>query len=176
MNSEKFLPTFSDQVTFLNTLTKFKNYLDKAVNNFQNDAIIAPQMLVNGLNDVLNDYVNKSQFSTKQISQVIGLAIMLYSKNDDTKNAEIINKCVNIFANKQHDYGPHNIARFSELGLVVRLADKVERLNNLIDKQASNESIDDTYIDIINYCAILLLVINNEWFIPCTHYKFIENN
>lgn len=57
---------------------------------------------------------------------------------------------------KQRDYGPKNISRFGRKGLLVRLYDKVARLENLTSRGASpqNESIADTYLDIVGYCAI----------------------
>jgi hypothetical protein len=57
---------------------------------------------------------------------------------------------------KQHDYGHHNISRFGRHGLLVRVHDKIARLKNLMLKSASpnNESISDTYTDIVGYSAI----------------------
>lgn len=57
---------------------------------------------------------------------------------------------------KQHDYGHHNISRFGRHGLLVRVHDKIARLKNLMLQSASpnNESISDTYTDIVGYSAI----------------------
>lgn len=57
---------------------------------------------------------------------------------------------------KQHDYGHHNIARFGRQGLLVRVHDKIARLKNLMLNNSSpnNESISDTYTDIVGYSAI----------------------
>jgi len=40
-----------------------------------------------------------------------------------------------ILSKKQKDYGPNNIARFAEKGLILRLHDKIARLENLLEKQ-----------------------------------------
>tara|TARA_B100000287_G_scaffold38116_2_gene34961 strand:- start:7929 stop:8414 length:486 start_codon:yes stop_codon:yes gene_type:complete len=71
-------------------------------------------------------------------------------------------------ADKQRDYGPNNIARFAEKGLIVRLHDKVARLENLLasNLSAKNESIEDTYLDIIGYSVIGLMWLNGEFFNP----------
>ena len=52
-----------------------------------------------------------------------------------------------ILSKKQKDYGPNNIARFAEKGLILRLHDKIARLENLLEKRydASNESIAVSY-------------------------------
>jgi len=73
-----------------------------------------------------------------------------------------------ILADKQRDYGPNNIARFAEKGLILRLHDKVARLENLLSSsgEAKNESIADTYLDIIGYSVIGLMWMNDEFFNP----------
>lgn len=70
-----------------------------------------------------------------------------------------------LFAKKQADYGPGNIAKFGEVGLLVRMNDKFERLTNLFvnRKNANNEAIEDTLRDIANYAVIWLLVRQGKW-------------
>lgn len=68
---------------------------------------------------------------------------------------------------KQMDYGHHNIARFGRRGLVVRCHDKVARLKNLHlarSGAAANESLTDTYVDIIGYSAIGMMW-ERGWFL-----------
>lgn len=57
---------------------------------------------------------------------------------------------------KQRDYGPENISRFGRQGLLVRLHDKVARLENLAARGSApqNESIHDNFLDVVGYCAI----------------------
>lgn len=70
-----------------------------------------------------------------------------------------------VLVNKQHDYGPENIARFGRIGLLVRLHDKISRLINLLRRgvEPKNESLRDNYMDVINYCAIGMML-EREWF------------
>lgn len=72
---------------------------------------------------------------------------------------------VEFVANKQRDYGPKNIARFGNHGLVIRAYDKVARFQNLwADNgaaQAYNEPIEDTLLDFIGY-AIVAMLWNSE--------------
>jgi hypothetical protein len=68
---------------------------------------------------------------------------------------------------KQSDYGHHNIARFGRRGLVVRTHDKIARLKNLHltrSGQAANESLTDTYVDIVGYSAIGMMW-ERGWFL-----------
>jgi hypothetical protein len=57
---------------------------------------------------------------------------------------------------KQRDYGHENIRRFGLQGLLVRIHDKVARLENLVANGGTpnNESIEDTLLDIVGYSAI----------------------
>jgi hypothetical protein len=65
-----------------------------------------------------------------------------------------------LLCRKQHDYGHENIARFGFKGLLVRVHDKIARLENLInsDKSPENESIKDNLLDVIGYCAIGMML------------------
>jgi hypothetical protein len=65
-----------------------------------------------------------------------------------------------LLCRKQHDYGHENIARFGFQGLLVRVHDKVARLENLInsDKSPENESIKDNLLDVIGYCCIGMML------------------
>lgn len=74
----------------------------------------------------------------------------------------------NIVVKKQRDYGPQNIARFGLTGIIVRMHDKIARLENLITsgRMASNESIQDTFVDIVGYSAIALMWMNNQFLTP----------
>lgn len=69
---------------------------------------------------------------------------------------------------KQRDYGPENIARFAHKGLILRLHDKVARLENLLSSghAARNEAIDDTYMDIVGYSVIGLMLLDGSFFYP----------
>ena len=81
---------------------------------------------------------------------------------------ETARKAVNLLVKKHDDYGPTNISDApggALNGLSVRLHDKVARLNHLLsnNKQPKNEAIEDTFIDILNYAIIALLVIDGKW-------------
>lgn len=73
---------------------------------------------------------------------------------------------------KQRDYGPDNIARFGRQGLIVRMHDKIARLENLTSRNAApnNESIADNVLDVIGYAAIGIMWENDKFLLPMKPY------
>ena len=74
----------------------------------------------------------------------------------------------NLLIAKHHDYGPLHIARSPGgpiNGLRVRMWDKVARINNLVDSKVnpSNESLRDSFMDLLNYSAIAIMVLDGKW-------------
>lgn len=89
---------------------------------------------------------------------------------ETSANAELVRTYVRhafagmvMFANKQRDYGPGNIAGGGSLGVVIRMRDKIERLLNLAGKPAANEAKTDSANDLHVYGAILAMVMDGEW-------------
>ena len=93
------------------------------------------------------------------------------SKVDDefvTDVWRILDAAGNLLIKKHHDYGPKNISQSPGgplNGLRVRMWDKVARINNLIDSNVnpSNESLRDSFIDLLNYSAIAMMVLDETW-------------
>lgn len=63
-----------------------------------------------------------------------------------------------VLVRKQMDYGHENIRKFGRTGLIVRIQDKVARLENLVAKGSAddpqNESLLDNVVDVMGYSAI----------------------
>ncbi len=78
----------------------------------------------------------------------------------DEAFVEINDELLQMFLKKHKDYGKGNILSVREMGIVFRMAEKVERLKNLLMKgeAPANESIDETLIDIGVYANIALLL------------------
>ena len=80
---------------------------------------------------------------------------------------EIVLQGIVLFDKKQHDYGSGNIAKFGDLGVLIRCSDKVERLKTLLlsgeNPEFMEESVEDTWIDIANYGFIGLMCLRNRW-------------
>jgi hypothetical protein len=73
-----------------------------------------------------------------------------------------------VLKSKQSDYGPKNIALApggAINGLRVRMHDKMSRINHLVDSGAvpENESLRDSFLDMMNYSAIALMVLDGDW-------------
>ena len=71
---------------------------------------------------------------------------------------------------KKHEaYGPTNISRAPggpENGLRVRMHDKMARLNHILENPSvdtNDESLEDTLKDLLNYCAIFIMVRRGQW-------------
>ena len=70
---------------------------------------------------------------------------------------------------KHKAYGPKNISQAPGgpmNGLRVRMHDKMARLNHLLenpDADMNDESLRDTLIDLMNYCAIAMMVLEGSW-------------
>lgn len=71
---------------------------------------------------------------------------------------------------KQRDYGPENIRRFGRQGLMVRMHDKVARLENLMDTHNTpeNETVFDNVLDVIGYAAIGIMWESQQFLLPLT--------
>lgn len=70
------------------------------------------------------------------------------------------------FIRKHRDYGKGNILSIKELGIAFREAEKVERLKNLLldpTKLPTNESIDDSWMDVAVY-AVIAQMYRKGWF------------
>lgn len=74
---------------------------------------------------------------------------------------------VKTLCKKQHDYGVHNILRFGQQGLLIRVWDKISRLENLerrtTNPQVADESQIDTMLDIAGYATIGIML-ERGWF------------
>lgn len=73
--------------------------------------------------------------------------------------------------NKQKDYGKENILRCpvgAEMGLIVRLSDKLNRLANLYQsgKEPTNETLQDTWLDCAGYSLIGMMLTDNTFKLP----------
>ena len=80
----------------------------------------------------------------------------------------VLDSAGNLLIRKHHDYGPKNVAHSPGgplNGLRVSMWDKVARINNLIDSKVnpSNESLRDSFVDLLNYSAIAIMVLDKTW-------------
>jgi hypothetical protein len=103
----------------------------------------------------------------------------LKQRSRDTSNSKVddefisdmwsvMDRAGNLLISKHHDYGPLNIARSPGgpiNGLRVRMWDKIARINHLVDNNSTpqNESLRDSFMDLLNYSAIAMMVLDGNW-------------
>jgi hypothetical protein len=108
----------------------------------------------------------------EQLTEALRVKGVIHSNDPATTFEESLSKVFteaqDLLLRKHHDYGPTNIGRSPGgplNGIRVRLWDKQARINNLIDKGAepANESLRDSFLDLMNYAAIALVVMDGNW-------------
>lgn len=81
---------------------------------------------------------------------------------------DICAKIHQTFISKRQDYGnttEESLKRYGPSAMLTRIYDKHERLNNLLlgNKMPNNESIQDTLLDMANYCIIWIMEMTKEY-------------
>ncbi len=109
-----------------------------------------------GLSDPFRGYAKRSTNNTPDTNTFI------------TDVWKVLDDAGNLLIKKHKDYGPTNISLSPGgplNGLRVRMHDKTARINHLIDSGATpeNESLRDSFIDLLNYSAIALMVLDGKW-------------
>lgn len=87
------------------------------------------------------------------------------AKTLDQAFEEVTNDLLLMFLKKHKDYGKGNILSVKELGIALRITEKVERIKNLLlqGNAPINESIDETWTDIAVYAVIAKLLRNGTF-------------
>lgn len=73
-------------------------------------------------------------------------------------------EAIELFQRKNKDYGDA-FANYGPVGVIVRMGDKINRLSSVTKNQVSlvkNESIRDTLIDLHNYAAMAIMLIDEK--------------
>lgn len=76
----------------------------------------------------------------------------------------IQNEALDLFKRKNTDYGDA-FANYGSIGVVVRIGDKIQRLISVTNRSISlvnNESLRDTLIDLHNYAAMAIMLIDEN--------------
>ncbi len=101
-------------------------------------------------------------------TRIVGDLADLRSKKFISDMWQILDDAGNLLLSKHKDYGPTNISNApggALNGLRVRMHDKTARINHLIDNGATpeNESLRDSFVDLLNYSAIAIMVLEGTW-------------
>lgn len=86
-------------------------------------------------------------------------------KTLDKAFEQINSELLEMFLKKHKDYGKGNITANKELGIAMRMAEKVERLKHLLmtGNDPANETIEETWIDLATYAIIAVLYRRGHW-------------
>ena len=106
------------------------------------------------------------EFRRLIVESPIDLLALEYDIQTDMGRAALVISIENVAVldRKQRDYGSRNISEFGEIGILMRVWDKICRLKNLMGKEnPKNESIDDSWLDMANYAIIAILVRRGIW-------------
>ena len=77
----------------------------------------------------------------------------------DQAYKEVTEEMLRMFLKKHKDYGKGNILSVKELGIALRISEKIERIKHLLmqGEAPANESVEETWIDIGVYAALAIL-------------------
>lgn len=87
------------------------------------------------------------------------------------KMSKVQNEALELFTRKNADYGDA-FANYGSIGVIVRMGDKIQRLVSVTNRSVSlinTESLRDTLIDLHNYAAMAIMLIDE------TNQKFEES-
>lgn len=81
-----------------------------------------------------------------------------------TQMVDIQNEALDLFKRKNTDYGDA-FANYGTIGVIIRMSDKIQRLISITNRGVSlmnNESLRDTLIDLHNYAAMAIMLIDEN--------------
>ncbi len=107
------------------------------------------------------------------VSEIAFFGINTERAPDEENLKKLIKEAAGLIIRKQRDYGSDNILRFGRLGLLVRVHDKIARLENLAARgtKPNNESIVDNYLDVIGYCTVAIMFERGWFTLPLKELK-----
>ncbi|MBI4127984.1 MAG: hypothetical protein HY459_02840 [Parcubacteria group bacterium] len=111
-------------------------------------------------------------FTQNKVSQ----AELSSAPNFSTELDILLDEVQHLLVSKQHDYGHDNITRHGLEGICVRLGDKQARIHHLLHNLhveesirrdgPMNESVRDTFLDVVGYGLLGLMVLDNTFTLP----------
>jgi len=93
--------------------------------------------------------------------------LFLYGSSGDPELEElmilVLRECYQLWCERHRKYGRLNISKFGEYGCLVRASDKLERLINSRHVNCADETVEDSWKDLLNYAAMALLCRRGQW-------------
>lgn len=152
---DKVFKETREQSIFKKYITSFKNGKECI------EAFIKYGSLIKSSIDINTDsIVLKNIEQIKSNLYILLSCILRYGEVELSKTHEYtyIN-CRNLFEKKNSDYGDAFVD-YKSIGILMRLNDKIRRLESLTQKKSVNfESIEDTILDSFNYVILALILL-----------------
>tara|TARA_B100001175_G_C19451430_1_gene611541 strand:- start:646 stop:1149 length:504 start_codon:yes stop_codon:yes gene_type:complete len=144
-----------EQYIFKTHVTSFPNGKSCIEGFIKYGSLIRDNVIINNNSIVLNNVDE-----IKSNLYVLLSCILRYSEVVLSKTHEYTYiKCRNLFEQKNSDYGDAFID-YKSIGILMRLNDKIRRLESLLQKKNANfESIEDTILDSFNYVILALILL-----------------
>lgn len=106
----------------------------------------------------LPQFINESVLFLKSLATISSIAICRNKFNDlTTENLlKVKEENVDLLIRKNNDYGDNNLVKHGLFGIVVRMDDKLSRLQNIVEKKnmmVNDETMNDTLMDIAGYAV-----------------------
>jgi hypothetical protein len=92
----------------------------------------------------------------KKFMEIYNKRIFQYDK--------VHNEALKLFKKKNNDYGDA-FANYGPIGVIIRMGDKIQRLSAVTKNgviMVNNESLRDTLLDLHNYAAMALMLIDED--------------
>ena len=113
-----------------------------------------------------NIHTNKISYKSIETERR-GLGIVNIHNFNIKGYEEVVKETLALSIKKNNAYGKKNISVLGGRGIFVRIWDKVSRLKTLVWDRTGEDEVDetirDTYIDIINYAIYGVMLIDKTW-------------
>jgi len=147
-----------------NMFTCWDDAAEAIINDMDGFLPSAPTTIgqLNGIQQRLATHVREAREIPIQLLTSIGDNACSQMKHDGTWRADVMHR---LLVGKQRDYGHENILLFGLTGVAVRVCDKVARLKTLTLEgyEPTNESLLDTWRDLVGYSVIGLMLWNGTF-------------
>lgn len=120
-----------------------------------------PITVLNNTDNSVNTSKKASSSNTLQVGPIEKTPLSVI------KFKNLTNKMSETYERKNHDYGDSfnkSLDKFGLIASVVRMNDKMERIESLTNKEAlvKDESIKDTLLDLASYCVMTTMWLDNN--------------
>ena len=109
----------------------------------------------------------KSKEITQKFAKIKNAALKTIKTITGESTNSVLERAFNLGIAKNADYGETNILKFGLIGISVRIGDKLARVQNLmalkIEGKVTDEKIEDTLLDIINYSTYGQMLNDGVW-------------